>query len=87
MYEEYYEPLPSKYDINEYEMMESFSYLMQKEVKERLLRAINGRGAFRRFKDEIFELDVREDWFKYQELCLKEVAKSWSQELDFEIIE
>lgn len=87
MYEDYFEPFPSKYEINEYRMMEIFSYSMEKEIKERLLRAINGRGAFRRFKDEVFELDVREDWFNYREEELKKLLKKWCQTLDIEIIE
>lgn len=87
LYEDYYEPFPTKYEIDEYGMMESFSYSMEEEIKERLLRAINGRGAFRRFKDEVFELGVREDWFSYREEKLKKLVKRWSETLDIEIIE
>jgi len=87
MYEDYYEPFPTKYEIDEYGMMESFSYTMEKEIKDRLLRAINGRGAFRRFKDEVFELGVREDWFNYREEELKALAIKWFGALDIEIIE
>lgn len=87
MYEDYFEPFPTKYEIDEYAMMESFSYSMAEEIKERLLRAINGRGAFRRFEDEVFELGVREDWFSYREEKLKKLVKRWSETLDIEIIE
>ena len=87
MYEDYYEPFPTKYEIDEYGMMESFSYSMKEKIKNKLLRAINGRGAFRRFEDEVFELDIREDWFNYREEKLKAFAIKWSQALDFEIKE
>jgi hypothetical protein len=60
---------------------------MKEEIKDRLLRAINGRGAFRRFKDEVFELGVREDWFNYREEKLKALAIKWFRALDIEIIE
>lgn len=87
MYEDYYEPFPSKYEIDEYGIMKSFSYSMEEEIKDRLLRAINGRGAFRRFKDEVFELGVRKDWFSYREKEIKKLIKRWSENLDIEIIE
>lgn len=87
MHEDYFEPFPSKYEINEYKIMESFSHSRKPEIKERLLRAINGRGAFRRFKDEIFELGIRDDWFKYRKKQFKVIAINWSKTLDFEIIE
>lgn len=72
IYEDYFEFFPSKYDINEYQMMEIFSESIEDgKIKKALLKAINGRGAFRKFKDEIFEQGVRVEWYDYRDQCLK----------------
>jgi hypothetical protein len=48
---EYYLELPNKYDVNEYEIMEEFCLTVSDQRKQdSLLRAIKGKGAFRRFK-------------------------------------
>ncbi len=41
--------LPTSFDINEYSIMEDFVYSLQESKRDRLARAISGRGAFRRF--------------------------------------
>jgi len=88
MYEDYFEPLSSKDEINEYQMMEVFSLSMaDKNIRESLLRAISGRGAFRRFKDEIFKYGVREEWFTYKEERLKNIIVKWCEHLDLELVE
>ncbi|MDQ2087744.1 UPF0158 family protein [Herbivorax sp. ANBcel31] len=49
-----YISLPSKFDINEYKIMESFCCFIDNEKISNVLQsAIQGRGAFRRFKDTI----------------------------------
>ncbi|MGB6421903.1 MAG: hypothetical protein WBF05_08695, partial [Anaerolineales bacterium] len=51
-----YLELPSKYDIHEYEIMKRFCYTVEDdELHDSLLHAISGRGAFRIFKDTIYE--------------------------------
>ncbi len=80
--------LPDKYDIDEYEMMEDFCYQLEdKEVKDRLLIAIRGRGAFRRFKDQILRDGVREDWFQFRDERYKVLAKVWCEENDIQFEE
>lgn len=78
---EIYIPIPSQYDIHEYMIMKNFSiHMVDDETSEILLNAINGRGAFRRFKDEIFRLGLREKWFEYKMEKLKEIAIEWCEE-------
>ena len=53
---ENYIELSTKYDINEYEIVEDFCQTVSDQQKQDiLLRAIKGNGAFRRFKDTIIE--------------------------------
>lgn len=49
-------PLPDRFDINEWDMMRDFASSQKDEgVAEDLLQAIQGRGAFRYFKDRVHE--------------------------------
>jgi hypothetical protein len=68
-------PLPDQFDIHEYSIMERFCYSVEDErIQNALLRAKNGRGAFRSFKDRIAEEGVRDDWFAFKERALKKIA-------------
>src|SRR6266496_2751400 len=47
-----YKRLPTKFDIHEWAIMQDFSYTVEPgSIREELLNAIHGRGAFRYFKD------------------------------------
>ena len=70
-------PLPSEYELNEYEMMEKFTTLQKEEIQKVLFKCLNGKGIFRRFKDKLFDLDIREDWFAFKNEQLKVVASDW----------
>lgn len=56
-----YIPLPGQYDINEYRIMEEFIYELpegKRKNRDVLERAIQGKGAFRRFKDKLYDLNL-----------------------------
>lgn len=73
--------LPSQYDIHEYSIMEDFiGSLTNSEIQNKLYRAIQGKGAFRRFKDEICYLGIREEWFAFQHDAYVEIAKEWCRD-------
>jgi alpha-acetolactate decarboxylase len=72
--------LPSKFEINEYEIMESFCYsITDQKISNELAYAIKGSGAFRRFKDRIYESGIEQQWYKYRDEALGEIAKEWCQ--------
>jgi hypothetical protein len=73
-----YLKLPSRFEIHEYEIMERFclSYPNRK-VSDILLRKIRGSGAFRRFKDTIYQYGIEDDWFQYRDEAYKEIAIAW----------
>jgi hypothetical protein len=76
--------LPSKYEIHEFTIMERFCLsLDSKPTRDRLLEAIRGRGAFRRFKDVVHGLGIHEDWYRYRNDALKRIATDF---LDAEAI-
>lgn len=79
--EENYATIPSRFDIDEYSIMEDFVLAVKPEkVSDKLYTAIKGRGAFRRFKDSISELSVEEQWYQFKEQRLKEMAIEWCKE-------
>ncbi|MDQ0338455.1 hypothetical protein J2S00_001239 [Caldalkalibacillus uzonensis] len=75
---ENYEKLPSQFEINEYGMMEDFCYSIQNNKhRNLLLGAIRGKGAFRRFKDLIIQLNLEKDWYYYRDKRYRELAIDW----------
>lgn len=80
-----YIKLPNKFDINEYHIMEEFIWsLPEGKIHDRLESAIQGRGAFRRFKDMVYELGVEKTWFVYQTEAYKKIAIEWCKNNDIE---
>lgn len=73
-HEDKYISLPSKFDINEYGMMEDFCFMQAGSKQTELLNAINGKGAFRRFEDKIHELNLEDVWYAFRDESYKEIA-------------
>lgn len=73
--------LPTQYEINEYSMMEEFIENIE-DVKtyNQLQIAINGHGAFRRFRDTCINFDIIEDWYKFRGEKYKDIAVEWCNE-------
>jgi uncharacterized protein UPF0158 len=70
--------LPSKFDIHEYRMLERFGTGVEDpEVRATLLKAIQGGGAFRRFKEVIHEYGIAEAWYAYRQQSLEAIAVEW----------
>jgi hypothetical protein len=73
-----YLKLPSRFEIHEYEIMERFSLSFpDHQVSDVLLGKIRGSGAFRRFKDTIYQYGIEDSWFKYRDEAYKEIAIAW----------
>ena len=76
-----YLPLPTKFDIHEYRIMERFCYSVDDDdMRDDLCNAIRGRGAFRRFKDTIHAYGIADDWYTYRDDALREIAIAWCEE-------
>ena len=83
-----YIPLPRQYDMNEYRMMEEFIYdLPAGRAQDALDAAIRGKGAFRRFKDRLYDFDLQEKWYKYRDDCYEQIARDWCERFGIEIEE
>ena len=79
--------LPTQYDIHEYSIMEEFIETLSGSAYNRLARAIRGRGAFRRFKDDILEIGIEQDWYDFLAVAYKHIAIEWCEENDIEYVE
>lgn len=70
-----YASLPSSFEINEYNMMEDFCYsLSDQQKRDLLLNSIHGKGAFRRFKDKIHQLEISDQWYAFRDQKYTEIA-------------
>lgn len=81
-----YASLPSSFEINEYNMMKDFCYsLSDQQKRDLLLNSIHGKGAFRRFKDKIHQLEISDQWYALREQKYKEIAIEFceSKNLDY----
>ena len=77
--------LPTRYDINEYEMLEDFAEtISDTRLQNQLYISLNGSGAFRRFKDTCINFDIINDWYKFRDERYKEIAIDWCKENNIE---
>ena len=75
--------LPGSRDADEYSMMEEFcSEPLNIRVAEALERAIQGKGAFRRFKDTVNRLSLDDLWYAYRDTAYRRFAREWCMEND-----
>jgi hypothetical protein len=68
----YIEPLPS---YEKYNLMEEFASMQKERLRELLFVALNGKGAFRRFKDVLLNFpEERQKWFDFENEWMEKKA-------------
>jgi len=73
--------LPTKFDVHEWAIMQEFSQEQENgRTRAELLDAIHGSGAFRMFKSTIRRLGIEEDWYRFREESIKQIAIEWLEE-------
>ena len=72
--------LPTSFDIRDYDIMEDFVETLSGAAHDRLDSAILGRGAFRRFKDTVYDLGIDQQWYDFQAAAYKRKAARWCEE-------
>jgi hypothetical protein len=77
------EAVPSRI---QYQWLDSFIKTVEDEtVRGRMEAAVNGKGAFRRFKDILLTLpDERRRWFEFRDLLLRQRIVEWVREVGIE---
>ena len=75
---DHYVELPSQHEINEWSIMREFCDTLQDErIRDELLIAIHGKGAFRYFKDTLYRHGIEKRWFAYRAQALEKIARDW----------
>ena len=65
------------------DMSQFVAAVHHRRAADLLDRAISGRGAFRRFKDTLFEFpELRDQWFRYRSARTRRRALSWLADQD-----
>jgi hypothetical protein len=84
-----YQPIEPWETSEEYDLMESFALTTgTPALRDQLLVAIRGRGAFRRFKDVLGEWpEAREAWFAYRDHRHREEIRAWLNTLGIDPID
>ncbi len=89
--------LPNQYEINEYRVMEDFAdfaggglkYVSKEQanvIGQKLYEALQGRGAFRRFKNTLNYYGIADEYYAYRHIYYVELAKEWCQDHEIEFI-
>lgn len=77
---ERYKLLPKMTTSEKYDIMEAFCYQVKSERdREVLLGAIQGKGAFGRFREALLRLEIEQDWFAYQSAETIKYAIEWCE--------
>jgi len=84
-----YERIPRAESHEGYEDMVDFIATVEDErIVELLDVAINGKGAFRRFKDVLLNYpEERERWFRFKDERMEERALEWLDDIDVTLSE
>jgi hypothetical protein len=69
-------------------MVDFIATVKDERLVELLEVAINGKGAFRRFKDVLLNYpEERERWFQFKDDRMEEKALEWLGDIDVSLIE
>ena len=84
-----YEPISKAESFERYRDMQAFIATVEDDHLSELLEvAINGKGAFRRFKDVLLNYpEERERWFQFKDDRMKERALEWLDDIDVTLVE
>lgn len=84
-----YERIPKAEPHEGYDDMQNFIATVEDEHLAELLEvAINGKGAFRRFKDVLLNYpEEREKWFQFNDDRTQRRALEWLDDIDVSLIE
>lgn len=84
-----YERVPKAEPYEGYQDMEDFIATVEdKHLAELLEVAIDGKGAFRRFKDVLVRYpEERERWFRFKDERMEEKASEWLNDIGIRLVE
>ena len=76
-----FQELPTKFEVHEWAIMQNFSRSVESDsIREDILNAIHGPGAFRNFKDTLRRHGIESSWFAFRTEALNQIALGWCEE-------
>jgi len=76
---------PSQFGLGEYDIMVDFAKsITEPRANELFCLALDGKGAFRRFKDVLYRVDLADEWYAFRHKAYVKIAKEWCDDNDFE---
>ena len=80
--------IPEGAPCNGYDLMVEFAEKVEDELlREKLSIALDGKGAFRRFKNVIADYpDYREKWFKFRDERINKKVIEWLNSIGIELV-
>ena len=76
-----FQMLPTKFEVHEWAIMQDFSRSVRSaNIREDLLHAIHGAGAFRHFKNTLRRHGIESLWFSFRAEALRQIAIKWCEE-------
>jgi len=84
-----YEEIPVRPSYKAFDFMVEFARMLaDRRIQKKLYSALNGRGAFRRFKDTLREYpEVEKEWFRFKAERDKEEVKEWLESIGIELVD
>jgi uncharacterized protein UPF0158 len=80
LYGDSFIPLPSKFDIHEYNIMEKFCLsIRDRKLSDIMYHSIKGKGAFRNFKFNIRKYNIENDWYEFRDKAMRDIAIEWCE--------
>lgn len=79
-----YWPLPDARVIREFDMMQAFAAGVEDaKARDRLEKALQGRGAYRKFKDALYACGLDAKWYSYRDKRFRKIAREWCEDHGF----
>lgn len=73
--------LPTEHDVHEWDIMQDFAdSRTSARIREELLEAIHGSGAFRYFKSITRRRGLETAWYEFRSQALRQIAVEWCEE-------
>jgi hypothetical protein len=63
-------------------VMTKFAQRTELDPEDKLFDALNGHKPFRRFKDTLYELDLWEEWNKFERKFAEDAILSWMEQFE-----
>jgi hypothetical protein len=77
--------LPTKFDVHEWSIMQDFANAQDDQrIRDELLHALHGAGAFRHFKAGVQRNEVETAWYDFRNQALRHIAIAWCAENDID---